>query len=101
MGSLKFDLLDAIRGLRRDGIYVLTILLTLSVTIGATTAVFSIVNGVLLEPLAYRESQRLVALREIWRIPGRPAGPMEVNERHFNYWREHARSFAAMATYTA
>src|SRR6185295_3279798 len=49
----------------------------------------------------YRESQQLVALREIWRIPGRRAAPMEVNERHFNYWREHARSFASMATYTA
>ena len=101
MGSLKFDLLDAVRGLRRDAVYAVTILLTLALTIGATTAVFSIVNGVLLEPLAYRESQRLVALREIWRIPGRPSSPMEVNERHFNYWREHARSFASMATYIA
>src|SRR5215470_19947698 len=101
MGSLKFDLVDAIRSLRRDRAYALTILLTLAVNIGATTAVFSIVNGVLLEPLAYRESQRLVALREIWRRPGERAAPFEVNERHFNYWREHARSFAAMAQYTA
>jgi putative ABC transport system permease protein len=101
MGSLKFDLLDAVRGLWRDGLYALTILVTLAVTIGATTAVFSIVNGVLLEPLAYRESQRLVALREIWHRPGERGLPMEVNERHFNYWREHAQSFASMATYTA
>src|SRR5262245_15779978 len=101
MGTLKFDLIDAVRTFRRDRAYVLTILLTLAVTIGATTAVFSIVNSVLLAPLAYRDSQRLVALREIWRRPGERAFPMEVNERHFNYWREHARSFAAMAQYTA
>src|SRR5262245_4419348 len=101
MGSLKFDLLDAVRGLRRDGVYGLTVVMTLAVTIGATTAVFSIVKRALLEPLAYRESQRLVALREIWRRPGERAAPFEVNERHFNYWREHARSFAAMAQYTA
>src|SRR5262245_59055203 len=101
MGSLKFDLLDAVRGLRRDGVYGLTVVMTLAVTIGATTAVFSIVKRALLEPLAYRESQRLVALREIWRRPGERSTPFEVNERHFNYWREHARSFAAMAQYTA
>jgi hypothetical protein len=52
MGSLKFDLVDAIRTFRRDRVYVATVLLTLAVTIGGTTAVFSIVNGVLLEPLA-------------------------------------------------
>jgi putative ABC transport system permease protein len=101
MASLKFDLIDAIRSFRRDRAYVVTLLVTLAVTIGATTAVFSIVNSVLLEPLAYRESQRLVALREIWRKPGERSSPMEVNERHFNYWREHARSFASMAQYTA
>jgi putative ABC transport system permease protein len=36
-------------------------------TLGASTAVFSIVNGVLLQPLAYRESQRLVSIREVVR----------------------------------
>src|SRR5262245_12482860 len=101
MGSLKFDLIDAIRSFRRDRVYVATVLLTLAVTIGATTAVFSIVNGVLLEPLAYREPERLVALREVWRQSGnRPApSPVEVNERHFGYWRDHARSFESMAVY--
>src|SRR6185295_18408992 len=99
MGSLRFDLVDAIRSFRRDRVYVATVLLTLAVTIGATTAVFSIVNGVLLEPLAYRESHRLVALREIWRQFENRAPIIEVNERHFDYWREHARSFAAMAAY--
>src|SRR6185295_5711115 len=99
MGSLRFDLIDAVRSLRRDRAYVATVLLTLAVTIGATTAVFSIVNGVLLAPLAYREPHRLVALRENWRQSGNRASVLEVNERHFGYWREHARSFDSMAVY--
>jgi hypothetical protein len=98
MGSLRFDLVDAI-SFRRDRVYVATVLITLAVTIGATTAVFSIVNGVLLEPLAYREPHRLVALREIWRQFGDHASVLEVNERHFGYWREHARAFDSMAVY--
>src|SRR5205823_6872511 len=74
--------------------------LTLTLTIGAATAVFSIVEGVLLKPLAYRESHRLVALRETWRqLPSIPA--LEVNEQHFEYWRAHARSFESMAQYIA
>src|SRR2546430_17545995 len=60
-----FDLRDALRGLRRDRGYTLTVVVTLALTIGPTTAVFSIVNSVLLEPLAYRESHRLVSIREV------------------------------------
>ena len=68
-------------------------------TIGATTAVFSIVNGVLLKPLAYRESHRLVSLREIWRQSSDRMPIAEVNERHFDYWRQHATSFESLAQY--
>src|SRR5215510_12792512 len=67
MRSLSFDVRDALRGLRRDRAYTLTVVVTLALTIGATTAVFSIVDGVLLKPLAYHESQRLVSIRERWR----------------------------------
>ena len=67
MRTLTFDLRDVVRALRRDRAYAVTAILTLALTIGATTAVFSIVDGVLLKPLAYRESGRLVAIREIWR----------------------------------
>ena len=101
MRSLVFDIRDAMRGFRRDRAYAATVVLTLAVTIGATTAVFSIVNGVLLEPLAYPESHRLVALRELWQqVAGRTAG-LPVNERHLEYWRAHATSFESMAQYRA
>jgi predicted permease len=101
MRFLTLDLRDALRAFRRDRAYAVTVVLTLALTIGATTAIFSIVNGVLMRPLAYPEPERLVALRENW--GGRQLAPtstgLEINERHFGYWREHATSFEALATY--
>src|SRR5512141_2296853 len=99
MGSLLFDLRDALNGLRRDVAYAATVILTLALTIGATTAVFSIIDGVLLKPLAYRESHRLVAVREIWRQFSTRSSSLEVNERHFEYWRAHAASFDSLAQF--
>jgi predicted permease len=99
MGSLAFDLRDAIRALRRDMSYAATVVLTLALTIGATTAIFSIVNGVLLKPLAYREAHRLVSVREVWKQFSDRVPMLEVNERHFEYWRQHARSFESLAQY--
>src|SRR5262249_41368068 len=84
---------------RRDPAYASTVILTLALTIGATTAMFSIVDGVLLRPLAYREPDRLVALNEIWRQFSDRMPLIPINERHFEYSREHARSFDAMAHY--
>jgi putative ABC transport system permease protein len=97
MRSVAFALRDALRSFRHDRAYTLTIIGTLALTIGATTAVFSVVNGVLLAPLAYDGSDQLVALRERWRETGNR--PLNVNDRHANYWREHARSFDSMAQY--
>lgn len=93
-----FELRDVLKSLRRAPGYSLTVILTLALTIGATTAIFSIVDGVLLKPLAYRESHRLVSIREVWR---QFSGTLEVNEQHFEYWRAHAQSFASMAQYIA
>src|SRR5256885_13881676 len=99
MSSLLFDVRDVLRSLRRDRAYALTVIFTLALTIGATTAVFSIVNGVLLEPLAYRESHRLVSIREVWRQLADKIPVLEVNEQHFEYWRTHSRTFESMAQY--
>src|SRR5438477_11263290 len=99
MTQLAFDLRDVFRGLLRDRAYVLTVVFTLALTIGATAAVFSIVDGVLLKPLAYKESHRLVAIKEIWnQLTGR-ISPLEVNEQHFEYWRRHTRTFESLAQY--
>ncbi|HTK28192.1 MAG TPA: ABC transporter permease [Vicinamibacterales bacterium] len=101
MSGLAFDLKDLVRGLVRTPAYAVTVIATLALTIGATAAIFSIVDHVLLEPLAYREPQRLVWLREIWRQANERNAAFEVNERHFEYWRAHARSFESMAQFFA
>ena len=99
MGALLFDIRDGLRSLRRDRGFAVTVVLTLGVTIGASTAAFSIVNGILLKPLPFAEPDRLVTLREIWKefADRMPAAP--VNERHFEYWRQHNQSFGAVAQY--
>jgi len=96
---MRLDFRDALRGLFRDRIYSLVTVLTLALTIGATTGVFSIVNGVLLRPLAYRESHQLVSIREIHEQIARLYPTLPVNEQHFEYWREHSQSFDALAQY--
>src|SRR6185295_7585050 len=99
MTELAFDLRNILRGLRRDRAYSLTVVFTLALTIGATTAVFSIVDGVLLKPLAYRESQRLVSIKEIWHQLRQRVPSLEVNEQHFEYWRRRTQTFESMAQY--
>jgi putative ABC transport system permease protein len=97
MSRFLFDLRDVFRGLRRDRLYVGTVIGTLALTLGASTAVFSIVDGVLLKPLAYRESQRLVSMREVERGPSAHYPSLPANAHHFEEWRNHATSFASMA----
>lgn len=88
---------DAFRSVRRDRGYAATIILTLALTIGATTAVFSIVDATLLKPLPFADAGRLVSIREVWREAFNR--PFEVNERHFEHWRSQATSFDALGQY--
>src|SRR5688500_12961575 len=98
MDSVLLDFRDALRAVRRDPLYALAVIATLALTLGASTAVFSLVNGVLLRPLAYREPERLVAIREVVASLAQQYPTLSVNARHFDAWRSRATSFAAMAT---
>ncbi|MBO0800416.1 MAG: ABC transporter permease, partial [Blastocatellia bacterium] len=64
------DLRYAIRTLSRNPVFSVVVLLTLAIGIGSTTAIFSIVHALLLKPLPYPDSDRLVRL-----IINQPAGP--------------------------
>ncbi len=96
---MTFQCRDAFKSLRREPGFSVTVILTLALTIGATTAVFSVVNGVLLRPLAYRESHRLVIVQEI--VPELvhlyPALP--ANLRHVAVWRSRATFFESLAAF--
>ncbi len=54
----------ALRSLGRTPVFTLLAILTLGLGIGGTTAVFSVVNGVLLRPLAYPDADRIVMISE-------------------------------------
>jgi predicted permease len=68
--SLLVDLKHVFRRLARSPGFAITVVLTLAIGIGANTAVFSVLNSVLLRPLSYPEPQQLVAMR--LNAPGAP-----------------------------
>ena len=76
------DLRFAFRQFRKNPGFAIAATLILGVGIGATSAIFTVVNTIVLKPLAYRESGRLVSIQEAG-IPG----PLPVNAMHFNAWR--------------
>lgn len=87
------DLSHALRNLRRDRAYTTVALLTLAFGIAANTVIFSIVDGVLLRPLAYRDPGRLVAINEVVSELANMYPRLPVSGRHYFYWREHGRFF--------
>ena len=91
--QLWSDLRYAARGMRRAPAFSLVVIVILALGIGVNTAIFSVVNGVLLEPLPYPDAERLVWLGE---STGAASG-ISVSWPNFVSWRRDNRSFDAMA----
>ncbi len=90
------DLRHGLRRLRREPAFTLAAALTLALGIGANTAIFSVLDGVLLKPLPFPESKRLVALWEV----NEQGREVAVANDNFEDWRAQAQRFASMTHYS-
>lgn len=89
------DVRYAVRTLRHSPLFAATVVFTLALTSGATTGIFTIVNGLLLRAMPYPEPDRLVMLYQA--IPkGRPAG---FSAPDYVAFEERASSFVSMAAF--
>jgi putative ABC transport system permease protein len=97
MQTLWQDLRYGARMLLKKPGFTLIAVLTLALGIGANTAIFSVVNAVLLRPLPYAEPERLVALWES--DTQRPESRNSISYPNFFDWRAQSKSFERMASY--
>src|SRR5262245_60792275 len=91
--ELRQDLTFALRQLRRAPGFAFVAVVTLGLGIGATTAIFSVVDGVLLRPLPYSQPDRLVRLHQV----DNRLGQDDTSPANFLDWRDRSRSFERVA----
>jgi predicted permease len=94
MSDLLQDLRYALRTLRRAPGFASIAILTLALGIGATTAIFSLVNATLLRELPYPGAERIVRVYQTT-----PAGRSTASPPDFTDWRAEADAFEALAAY--
>ena len=98
LSTVRQDVVYAARGMRRARGFSLVVLVTLALGIGATTAMFSVVRGVLLRPLPFPDAERVVRL---W--PGNPKAVVErraVSARELEDWERELRGFEAVGAFS-
>jgi putative ABC transport system permease protein len=96
-GEFFADLRYAGRALRRSPRFTVLAVAIMALGIGANTAVFSVVNGVLLKPLPYLEADRIVVLRTTFVTRGETQTLVSI--ANFRDWRDRSSSFEAMSSY--
>jgi predicted permease len=102
MRTLLFDVRHALRVFRRAPSFALAVVAVVALGVGANTAIFSIVNAVLLRPLPFDDADRMVRLFHTppqTSFPGIPR--FSVSPGNFLDWKRDSRSFEGMAAYNA
>src|SRR6267142_4762686 len=96
METLLQDIRFGIRGLRRNRAFTLVVLSTLALGIGANVAIFSVINALLLRPLPFTDSNRLIAISET-----HPELPhLQVAMLDFKDWQSQQQSFTELGAYS-
>jgi len=90
------DLRYAARLLFKNPGFTLIATLVLALGIGANTAIFSVVDAVLLRPLPYADQERIVSIQNLWRNSGLRG---QASAPDFHDWHDQATSFDGMAAY--
>jgi len=102
--AISQDVTFAVRQFRRSPAFSLTVILTLALGIGATTAIFSLVDGVLLRPLPFPKADRLVAIDTLEFPPGMVGtNPAVANTLGSSYpdlfdWQQQNHTFESLAS---
>lgn len=96
--SIAADVRYAVRALRRSPAFAVVVVLTLALGIGANTAIFSVVRGILLKPLPHREGDRLIYLRHSVDGPGGRSIAFSIPE--VTDFRDGVKSLAGIAEFS-
>ncbi|MES2522288.1 MAG: ABC transporter permease [Gemmatimonadota bacterium] len=99
MPALLHDLRHAARSLRRAPSFTIPAILTLALGIGATAAIFSVVDGVLLRPTPFPDADRLMMVWQTDRTSGTTREPASVPD--FGDFAQRSKQFGALAAFTA
>ena len=95
------DVRLGVRSLVHSPIFTVVTVLSLALGIGANTAIFSVVNGLLLRPLPYPEAEQIV---DVWHTPPQQAFPgldrFSVSPANYIDWKAQSSTFEQMAVYT-
>lgn len=90
------DFRFALRSFRKNPGFPILAVLVMALGIGANTAVFSVVNSVLLKPLDYHDPDRIVTVATFWKNTGKG---LQASAPDFHDWHDQSTAFAAMAYY--